>query len=48
MVTIEYNGMYGFWFYRREVCHTEPEDEFLGEWIMNADGNEYVAMIKVA
>lgn len=28
-----------------ELCCTEPSDEYLGEWICEYDGNEYVVIV---
>ena len=30
-----------------EVCFSEPCDEFLGEWILENDDNEYVVIVEV-
>lgn len=29
-----------------ELCFTEPFDEYLGEWILEYDGDEYVVMVE--
>lgn len=29
-----------------QVCYTEPSDEYLGEWSLEDNGNEYVVFIK--
>lgn len=29
-----------------ELCSTEPSDEYLGEWILEYDGNEYVVLVE--
>lgn len=30
-----------------EVCHTDPDDCFFGEWRLEADGTEYVTNVEV-
>lgn len=29
-----------------QVCCTEPSDEYLGEWVCEYDGNEYVVIVE--
>ena len=29
-----------------EICYTEPSDEYLGEWVCEYNGNEYVVLVE--
>lgn len=31
-----------------EICYTEPEEEYEGEWILEDDGNTYTVMVIAA
>ena len=30
-----------------ELCYTEPSDEYLGEWICEYNGDEYIVFVEV-
>lgn len=30
-----------------QVCYTEPYDEYLGEWICEYNGNEYIVFVEI-
>ena len=30
-----------------ELCFTEPSDEYLGEWILEYNGDEYVVFVEI-
>ena len=30
-----------------QECYTEPSDEYLGEWICEYDGNEYIVIVEI-